>query len=119
MSSIANELYAILKEAFPLNVIRKEHYIYYKGTRLFFDFYLKDLLCFFECQGRQHYKFVGHFHGDVKTFKDQKLRDNLKITYVQENNLHLVRLYDYEKITKELIFDKMNKAFNSKYNYSD
>jgi hypothetical protein len=65
----------------------------------------------FECQGRQHTIFVKHFHGTAENFRSQKFRDNLKIEYVQENNLYLIRIYDYEKITKDLIFEKMNKVF--------
>lgn len=74
---------------------------------------------FIECQGRQHVAFVRHFHGTVDNFRAQKFRDNLKISYVQDNGLYLIRLYDTEEITKKLIFDKMDKAYNSMYNFSD
>lgn len=64
-------------------------------------------------------KFVRHFHGDVASFKAQKYRDNLKIEYVQENSLYLVRIYDGEKVTRELVLNRMNRAFDNEYNYSD
>lgn len=111
MSKIANNVYDILKKEFPLNIIIKEHYINYKGTRLFFDFFIKDLRLLIEVQGQQHTKFIKHFHLDKETFVAQKKRDNLKIEYVQENDgFSLIRFNYDEKITKELILNKMLKA---------
>jgi hypothetical protein len=72
-----------------------------------------------ECQGQQHVKFVKHFHGTAENFRSQKFRDNLKIEYVQENNLYLIRLYENEEITKDLILDKTNRAYDSEYNFCD
>lgn len=122
MSLIATQVHSILDELFPASPHKRvfaEHFVKYKGQRLFFDFYLRELGCFFECQGRQHVVFVKHFHGDVASFKAQKYRDNLKIEYVQENNLYLVRINDGEDVTKELVLDRINKAFDSEYNFSD
>jgi len=122
MSYIATQAQSILDKLFPANPHRRvfaEHFVNYKGTRLFFDFYVKEQLMFFECQGAQHNKFVKHFHGTADNFKAQKYRDNLKIEYVQENNLYLVRLFENEELTVDLISKKMHKAFDSKYNYSD
>jgi hypothetical protein len=96
-----------------------EHYVNFKNIRLFFDFYVPESLLLIECQGQQHNKFVKHFHGSAENFRAQKYRDNLKITFVQENNLYLIRLYDGKDITKEVILDKINKAFDSEYNFSD
>ncbi len=111
MSKIANELYVILKEAFPLNVIQKEHYIYYKGTRLFFDFFIKDLNVLIEVQGRQHTKFVKHFHVDKSAFLKQKNRDNYKIQYIQDNDKYCLARFNYdEKLTKQSVIRKIFKA---------
>jgi hypothetical protein len=85
----------------------------YKGNKLFFDFYIKELGVFIEIQGRQHKEFVKHFHGTAEAFHKQKFRDNLKIQYVQENDLCLVRIYDTEKITPTLVKKKINKALES------
>ena len=120
MSVIATQVQYILEELFPANPHRRvfnEYYVNFKGTKLFFDFFIKELGCFVECQGGQHYKFVKHFHGDGESFKSQKFRDNLKIEYVQFNNKYLIRLYDYEKITDEIILTKIKKAFDSEYNF--
>jgi hypothetical protein len=113
MSATANKVQSILDEMFPANPHRRvfpEYYVKYKGNRLFFDFFIKELSVFVEVQGRQHVEFVKHFHGTADTFRKQKVRDNLKVAYVQENDLCLVRLYDTEDITEDLIREKIIKA---------
>lgn len=113
MSSISNEIYLALKEIFPLNIIKKEHYVSFKGTRLFFDFFIKDLNVLIEVQGRQHSQFVKHFHGDKEKFNGQKHRDNSKIQYVQENTeLCLVRFNYDEELSKENIMHKISCAMD-------
>jgi very-short-patch-repair endonuclease len=107
-SKQANDVYAILKETFPNNVILKEHYVRFKYTRLFFDFYIKDLGVLIEVQGRQHTEYVDHFHGSKEAFRQQKHRDNLKIQYVEERgDITLVRFNYDEKITKDLVLEKI------------
>ena len=114
MSKQANEIYDVLIKLFPLGTVMKEEYINYKGTRLFFDFYIKDMGVLIEIQGRQHTEFVKHFHGDKKTFDKQKHRDNLKIAYVQEDaRLCLVRFNYNEKITDEAVKKKIYNALKS------
>lgn len=113
MSSTATKVQSILSEMFPANPHRRvfpEYYVRYKGNRLFFDFYVKELDLFIEVQGRQHTTFVKHFHGTADAFHKQKMRDNLKIEYVQEKDKCLVRLYDTEDITEELVRYKIEKA---------
>jgi len=113
MSKIANEVYDTLKDVFSLNVIKKEYYVNYRNTRLFFDFYIKDLGVLIEIQGRQHTEFIKHFHGDKEKFLSQKKRDNLKIDYVQENKKFcLVRFKFNEKITNDLVRNKIYNALN-------
>jgi hypothetical protein len=122
MSVIADNVFEVLNNLFPPKPyprIKREVFVSYKGQKLYFDFYIKKLLIFFECQGEQHVKFVKYFHIDTAGFEFQKHRDNLKIEYVQENGLYLVRLYEYEKITEELILNKMNNAFDSEYNFCE
>lgn len=113
MSEIADKVYNVLREVFPHNVLVKEHYVKYKGTKLFFDFYLKDL-CFVEVQGRQHTRFVKYFHDNKENFVKYKHRDNLKIEYAQEKNISLVRFYYNENITKKLILNKIFNALDNK-----
>jgi len=118
MSVIANKVYDLIKELFPYNIIIKEHYINYKGTRLFFDFIIKDLGVYIEVHGRQHFEYVHHFHSEKNNFLKQKERDNLKIEYIQENNkLCLVRFYDGEDLNKEKVLKRINKALSSENCY--
>ena len=120
MSVMANQVHSLLIELFPANPFNRvfcEHYINYKGERLFFDFFIKDLLCFVECQGQQHTKFVKHFHGKKEKFLAQKVRDNLKIEYVQKNDMYLIRLNFDETINKKVITHKIHRALDSKLNF--
>ena len=122
MSVMAKKVHCILEELFPANPHRRvfpEYFVSYKSTKLFFDFYVKECFLFVECQGRQHTQFVKHFHCDGETFCRQKMRDNFKIEYVQDNDLYLVRMYDNEDINKDLVLLKINKALDSKYHYCD
>jgi len=116
MSVVSNEIYVIIKELFPHNVLIKEYYVKYKGTRLFFDFFIKDLKILIEVQGEQHTRFVEHFHGDKDGFNKSKFRDNLKIEYAQEQGVAFVRFYYNEKITKKVIMSKLYKAIEESYN---
>jgi hypothetical protein len=89
-----------------------EWYVNHKGQRLFFDVFIKDLGILIEIQGRQHFKFVKHFHGSLDKFKGQKHRDNLKKEYIQNNeNLCLVYFYDEEdKVTEKLVLKRIYEA---------
>ncbi len=115
MSKQADKVYNILKELFPHNIILKEHYLYYKGTRLFFDYFIKDLGIFIEVQGRQHTEFVKHFHGNKKGYLNHKNRDNLKIQYVEEHERYcLARIFYNEKVSKKAVLKKIKAALESK-----
>ena len=120
MSVMAKKVHLILREIFPANPFNRifcEHYVNYKNERLFFDFFIKELSCFVECQGQQHTKFVKHFHGNKEKFLGQKNRDNLKIDYVQQNNMYLVRFSYDEVIDKEVVMFKINKTLDSEFNF--
>jgi hypothetical protein len=116
MSKIADEVYGVLLDMFPKvfnDRIEKEVYINYKGQKLFFDFYIRGLMVYIEIQGRQHFEFVKHFHGNKEAFTAQKKRDNLKIQYVEENGACLIRFNHNEKITKDLVRKKINTVLDS------
>ena len=110
MSKLADKVYDLLKEMFPHNIILKEHYVNYKGNRLFFDFYIKDLIIVFEIQGRQHKKFIKHFHQDREGFFELKKRDSLKVEYTEINKIPFVIIDYNEKITKDVLLRKIIKA---------
>jgi hypothetical protein len=110
MSLISNKVYKLLREVFPLNTILKEYYVSYKGTKLFFDFFIKDLGVLIEVQGEQHARFIKHFHEDKLMLIAQKDRDNLKIEYAQEEDIAFTRFYFDEDITKDLVLEKIFRA---------
>ncbi len=110
MSKLSDEVYDKFKEWYPHFTIRKEHYVNYKGSRLFFDFFIKELNLLIECQGQQHYEFNKHFHGDKQSFIDSKNRDNLKIGYAEENRMAFMSIRYDDKIDYELMQSSMMKA---------
>jgi hypothetical protein len=115
MSKQADSVYDILKELFPHNIIVKEHYLYYKGQRLFFDYFIKDLGVLIECQGKQHEEFIRHFHKDKQGYFNHRDRDNLKLEYVESHERYcLARIFYNEKIDKRFILKKINSALASK-----
>ena len=114
MSKLADDVYIVLKEIYPFDLIKKEYYIFYKNTRLFFDFYINNLNVCVECQGQQHDKFVSFFHNDIEDFFSQKRRDNLKVEYCNKNNLTLVYFYDkVDVINKELVLERIYEAMSN------
>jgi len=108
MSKLSDAVYNTLREIYPHQTIDGEYYVYYKGTRLFFDFYLRGMRIFIECQGAQHSKFVKHFHGTAENFRAAKKRDRLKLEYIEEHDdSALIYFYDWENITKGLVLQRL------------
>jgi hypothetical protein len=123
MSVISDKVYNLLLKIYPplpFRRITKEHYVNYNGQRLFFDFYIKECGLLVEVQGQQHVEFNRLFHKDKRDFYNQKIRDNLKVRYIQEHeDLLLIRIYYNEDITKSLILSKINKAYDDKYGFAE
>ena len=115
MSELADHIAQLLTAIFPtFFTVKREHYINYKGQKLFFDFYIKDLWLLIEIQGRQHSEFVEHFHGDREGFIKSKARDNLKVEYCQKNDLELLTInYDEKVETTDQLLEKINKAMSN------
>ncbi len=116
ISKLASDVYNTVRSVFPQEIIIPEHYVYYRRTKLFFDFYLKGLNIFIECQGEQHFKFVKHFHGDAEAFSEHKRRDRLKLEYSHESGIPIVFFNSNEPITEErvrlLLFEAHNDSNN-------
>ena len=113
MSKIADKVHAMLTELFPpapYERVKREIFVPYKGQKLYFDFYVKELGVYVEVQGEQHEKFVKHFHGDLSGLDAQRFRDNLKIEYVENSGKCLVRFRFNEEITKETVNNKLLKV---------
>jgi hypothetical protein len=109
MSKFAEEVYKVLRQIFPFFTITKEHYVKYKNTRLFFDFWVRELNLFFEVQGQQHQEYNQHFHGDINGFRASKKRDNLKKEWIEKYDHHLVEIFPNDKIEKFYIMRKIYK----------
>ena len=118
MSVIANKVYETIRKLFPYNIVLVEWHVNYKGQRLFFDVFIKDLGVLIEIQGRQHFEFVKHFHRSMEGFIEQKKRDNLKLEFIEENEkLSLARFNYDESITKELVLKRIHEALDSEVGY--
>jgi very-short-patch-repair endonuclease len=107
MSKLADSAYSFLREVFPHNIITKEYYINYKNTRLFFDFYIKDLGLLLEIQGRQHDEFVKHFHTDRETFLAAKKRDDLKKEYCEKQDFVLIEIRKDNELDKDKFIERV------------
>lgn len=107
VSKLANKTKEFLKEIFPHNLIFEEYYVNYKGARLFFDFYIKEMDILIEVQGQQHYKFVEHFHGDKESFLASKRRDNLKKAYCGETGSVLIEIRDEKELEKDKFIERV------------
>jgi hypothetical protein len=113
MSKIATDVIKHIKRLFPHETYKEEHYVSYKGTKLFFDLYIKSLGVLIEIQGRQHFEYVAHFHDTIQNFYNQRTRDNLKIEYCDEQGLTLVYFYDKkDKINDSLILNRIYEALD-------
>jgi hypothetical protein len=74
------------------------------GTRLSLDFYNANKKIAIEVQGRQHTKYVPHFHGNNKiNYISQLRRDNQKKEFCEINNIRLIEIHEGDEITKKTI----------------
>ena len=109
MSYLADKVYELLKETFPFYNVQKEKFVYYKGYKLYFDFFINELGVFLEVQGEQHDKFIKFFHDSSYGFRQQKKRDRLKRDYCIDNKFKLI-LINHDLDYKELL-DLVNNEF--------
>jgi len=102
-SNLASKIERFIEEGFPSYTLRKEKYVTYFNTQLFFDFYMPEFKLLIEVQGQQHYSFNKLYHFDITDFNKQQYRDSLKTQWASENNLKLLILKfdDIELMTKE------------------
>lgn len=65
-------------------------------------------LCFFECDGEQHFKYIPRFHEDEEDFYHQQEIDNIKNTWCLQNGVPLFRIpyTDYTAINKEYLCNR-------------
>lgn len=106
MSIGADNLLSLLKEIFPFQKILLEYHI---GGGLRLDYFLPNLNIAFEYNGRPHYVYSEHFHKNKQGFLDSKRRDFKKIELCQQNKINLIIVRFDEKLTKQLILDKLKE----------
>lgn len=105
MSKAAKKVERLIKKAFPSYRLKKEYYVFYQNTRLFFDYYLPELNLVIEVQGEQHFTFNNFYHTDKNDLLDQVVRDRLKTQWVSEKEFKLLTLTEKEvsELTEESI----------------
>jgi len=112
-SQLSKSVRETLSNTFPNTLIKDEEYVSYKGTRLFFDFYIPAFNVYIEVQGIQHTEFNKHFYNDAATFRAAKKRDRLKREWCDLNDYTLVCInYDEIPITKKDLLAKVQEAQN-------
>ena len=86
----------LLKQLFPLDQIIEEIYLPGAG-KLYLDFYLPLRKLAIEVDGRQHVKYIPHFHGTKLNFFKSLRRDDKKRHWCELNNIILIKLEQDEK----------------------
>jgi len=80
----------------------------YNGLQL--DRYYPDYNLAFEYDGRQHFMFVQSFHKSEREFIAMKERDKRKEEMCKESRIKLIRVNYKEKITQDLILQKLSEV---------
>lgn len=92
-SSYHNAAREVIKKVYLTAQILEEVSIpLYRGKTLYLDFYLPLYKMAFEIHGEQHYKFIAHFHKDVRGFAESRKRDLSKIEWCRINNIKVIEL---------------------------
>ena len=79
---------------------------------LFLDIYLPGLKVAFEYDGPQHFEYCEHFHGSRENFIKARKRDLEKDELCDQQGITLIRVAYNEDMTKELILQKLEEAWN-------
>ena len=100
-SELHRQIKSLLLELFPVDPILEEVSLPGCGRHtLYADFYLPHRKLMIECQGRQHYEYVPHFHVNKVEFAMSRVRDKLKSQWCDTNGITLVKL-SYESAIDE------------------
>ncbi len=75
-----------------------------------YDFCVPSIGTLIECDGRQHFEFIKHFHRTEEGFNAQKYRDNAKNVLAEENGYRLIRV-DYTQ--KNKFMEHLERAISS------
>ncbi len=111
VSKGAKELLEVVRQLYPYQRIELEYNIANRGA-LFLDIYLPRLKIAFEYDGRQHFEYNEHFHGSRDNFIKARRRDDEKDELCEQQGITLIRVAYNEKMDKELVLSKLEKALN-------
>jgi hypothetical protein len=105
MSYAADNIEEMLVELFPTLPIKKEYFVMYKGQKLFVDFFVPSYLLAIEVHGEQHDRFVEHFHGNDKGWREHKSRDRIKEEWADINDISylIIRKKNMPKTKEDLL----------------
>lgn len=105
------EVLKILRTIFP--DVKQEYCININGKRLYIDIYIPSKKIGFEINGQQHYKYNKFMHsGDVGNFTKQRLYDNYKKEFCEENKINLIAIPYNDSISKEYLIKKIGEILN-------
>lgn len=83
----------LLNEIYPTLQVLEEIPIHVRRTDvLYLDFYIPMIKKCVEVHGEQHYKFIGHYHGNRLNFLKAKKRDIEKKDWCELNNIEHIEL---------------------------
>ena len=111
MSKGAKDLLEIVQQIFPNQKVELEHNVADRGG-LFIDIYLPRMGLGFEFDGEQHFKFIEHFHGDMKGFLRARKRDSEKDEMCEKKGITLIRVAYNEPMTKDHVMSKIEEGLD-------
>ena len=117
-SSLHRRVVGLIREAFPSFKVFEELAVKVQLSgrvqTLYVDIVINELNLAIECQGRQHFEFVPHFHGTRHNYAQGCERDASKASgLLAAGYSYLVIRYDEEKkLTVESLLQKITKAIS-------
>lgn len=110
LSRGAASLTQIMKKLLPNEVVENEHCV---GERLMLDVYCAKFNLAAEYHGRQHFRYVEHFHGDRDGFRDSRKRDKRKEQICLDLGITLIVFRYDEPLNEDYVFEKMLAALKA------
>lgn len=111
-SKFQEEVKSLLRSFWYGDVVFEEFPVY--GTRYTLDFYNARRNIAIEVQGKQHTRYIKHFHNQNRqNFIDQLKKDDVKRQFCEINNIELIEIMEEErkKLNLEFIGDLLDADF--------
>ena len=115
-SALHEKVKALLRGLYPGYTVLEEHpvkvVVHGRKTTLFVDLVVKELRLAIECQGRQHYQFTPHFHGNRPQFAASVQRDQAKAQALREAGcIYLaVGFQEGDRLTARKLLKRITRA---------